>query len=399
MLGAIAGDVIGSVYEHNNTKTKDFPLFVFDSRYTDDTVMTLAVAEALIRSYPLSDPSDAAFETAECMHRWGKMFPYAGYGGKFMDWIRSDSPEPYGSLGNGSAMRVSSAAWVYRGDLEMIRAVARATAMPTHNHEEGIKGAEAVASAIGLALEGKSKDEIRKYIEEEFHYDLSRTLDEIRPDYKMDPTCPGSVPEAIIAFLEGQSFEDVIRGAISIGGDSDTIAAIAGSIAEAFYGIPAQIIEQTRACLTVEQNLIVDCFEDFRAGNKKKAVEEIRTVSDWNLAGMNRNIEATIELYNGSHTEDTYAQVLSALDYNRSWGKICVLGELEDPERGRWVAAVTGRGHIPDEVSAGGQFVLINDVFRQMTARRDVRGMFINPWSQDFKLSIESIRYILKDTD
>lgn len=399
MLGAIAGDVIGSVYEHNNIKTKDFPLFVFDSRYTDDTVMTLAVAEALIRSYPLSDPSDAAFEAAECMHRWGKMFPYAGYGGKFMDWVRSDNPEPYGSLGNGSAMRVSSAAWVYRGDLEMIRAVARATAMPTHNHEEGIKGAEAVASAIGLALEGKSKDEIRKYIEEEFHYDLSRTLDEIRPDYKMDPTCPGSVPEAIIAFLEGQSFEDVIRGAISIGGDSDTIAAIAGSIAEAFYGIPAQIIEQTRACLTVEQNLIVDCFEEFRAGNKKKAVEEIRTVSDWNLAGMNRNIEATIELYNGSHTEETYAQVLSALDYNRSWGKICVLGELEDPEGGRWVAAVTGRGHIPDEVSAGGQFVLINDIFRQMIARRDVRGMFINPWSQDFKLSIESIRYILKDTD
>ena len=395
MLGAIAGDVIGSIYEHNNLKSKEFPLFSFNSSFTDDTVMTLAVADALLRSYPLSDPADAAFEVAESMQKWGRMFIYAGYGGMFMDWIRSPHPEPYHSLGNGSAMRVSPAAWIYRDDFEMMRAVARATAMPTHDHEEGIKGADATASAIGLALAGKGKDEIKKFIEDEFHYDLGRTLDEIRPDYKMDPTCPGSVPEAIIAFLEGDSFEDVIRGAISIGGDSDTIAAIAGSIAEAYYGIPDPIVKQVRDRLTSEQEFIVDCFEEFRTGSREKAVRDVHKAAEWNLAGLNKNIEAGIDMFNSSQSEETYGQVINAIQYNLDWGIFCVAGEYEDSDHKKWIIAVTGRRHMREGFEEKSRFIPIKELFMQTIERTDVKGIVLNPWSRQFELSRKAIEYIL----
>lgn len=238
MLGAIIGDIVGSPYEFdwNNIKTKNFPLFSERSHFTDDTVMTLVVGMAFLEAAP--DASDERIETClkDRMRQFGRAYPDAGYGVSFRRWLKSDEPQPYGSFGNGSAMRVSAVAWLY-DDLDAVRHAAMLSAKVTHNHPEGIKGAEAVASAIFLARTGKSKPEIRTYIETEFGYDLSRTCDEIRPDYAMDETCQGSVPEAITAFLEGSSFEDVLRTAVSLGGDSDTIAAIAGSIAEAYYGI------------------------------------------------------------------------------------------------------------------------------------------------------------------
>ena len=262
MLGAIIGDIIGSPYEWHNIKKKDFPLFRRRSHFTDDSVMTIAVAEALITAQKqdcLDDEQGVKDLLVDAMHKWGNEYPNAGYGGTFIRWLAMESAEPYNSWGNGSAMRVSPAGWM-AGDLETTRRLARWTAEVTHNHPEGIKGAEAVASAIFLARAGASKEEIKEYVVNEFGYDLDRTCDEIRPDYEFDVSCQGSVPEAIIAFLEGEDFEDVIRNAVSLGGDSDTIAAMAGSIAEAYFGIPAWMQQEG---LTRLKNDMLDVYESF----------------------------------------------------------------------------------------------------------------------------------------
>lgn len=242
MLGAMCGDIVGSPYEFDRgEKRKDFgPLFIRESYYTDDSVMSIAVAEALLKSGKDADIETIEKNVVECMLIWGKMEPDAGYGGRFRRWLNSWPPEPYGSYGNGSAMRVSPAGWLY-DSLERTREVARATAEVTHNHPEGIKGAEATASAIFLARTGKTKEEIKDYIVKEFGYPLEASLDEIRPSYHHVESCQGTVPEAIEAFLEGSDFEDVIRNAVSLGGDCDTLTCIAGSIAEAMYGLPSDI--------------------------------------------------------------------------------------------------------------------------------------------------------------
>ena len=247
MYGAIFGDIIGSPYVFDmGNKTKTFPLFSGGSTFTDDTVMTLAVAEALMDT-PLEEGQIRTRLIRE-MQRFGRRYPYAGYGCRFGVWLESADPQPYGSYGNGSAMRVSSVAWLY-DDLDTVRFVARLSAEVTHNHPEGIKGADATAAAIFLARTGSTKEEIRAYVEENFGYDLSRTCDQIRPGYYHVESCQETVPEAITAFLEGESFEDVIRTAVSLGGDCDTLTAIAGSIAEGFYGVPERLKEQCRRYL------------------------------------------------------------------------------------------------------------------------------------------------------
>lgn len=265
MYGAILGDMIGSPYEFDRGgKTKDFPLFSQGSRFTDDTVMTIAVADALLEAGgEAADKPDVCATVVRAMQRWGRMYPRVGYGGLFRRWLVSDEPEPYGSFGNGSAMRVAAAGWLY-DTLTRTREVARRTAVVTHNHAEGIKGAEATASAIFLARGGKSKEEIKDYIVREFGYDLSRTLDEIRPHYSMDATCQGSVPEAIISFLESTDFEDAVRNAVSLGGDTDTVACIAGSIAEAFYGVPEELKAECRRRLPQEMLAVLDAFDEAR---------------------------------------------------------------------------------------------------------------------------------------
>lgn len=235
MTGAIAGDIIGSVYEFDNIKTTDFPLFTNESDYTDDTIMTVAVADWLLNGGDL----------AKVMQRYGREYPYptGGYGGRFSGWLREKDPLPYNSWGNGSAMRVSAVGWMF-DSLEKTLEVAKETAVVTHNHPEGIKGAQATAAAIYLARTGKSKQDIKLYIETTFSYDLGRTCDEIRPFYRFNESCQGTVPEAIIAFLDSSDFENAIRLAVSLGGDSDTLACITGGIAEAFYGIPEDIERQ-----------------------------------------------------------------------------------------------------------------------------------------------------------
>ncbi len=263
MIGAILGDMIGAPYEFDRgAKTKDFPLFSEASGYTDDTVMTIAVAEALMDTQGQPDEEVKA-ALIRSMQKWGRRYPNAGYGVMFSAWLDTDDPKPYNSFGNGSAMRVSGAGWLY-DSIEETRRAARLTAEVTHNHPEGIKGAEATASAIYLARTGGSKAEIKEYIIREFGYDLSRTCDEIRPTYHHVESCQKTVPEAITAFLEGTSFEDVIRTAVSLGGDADTVACIAGSIAEAFYGAPALYEADCISRLPEDMQEVVERFNAAR---------------------------------------------------------------------------------------------------------------------------------------
>ena len=262
MYGAILGDIIGSPYEFDRgNKSKDFPLFSRNSRFTDDSVMTLAVADAFLSIAPNTDDADIRRRLIQSMQFYGQTFPHAGYGGMFRRWLKDPNPQPYGSYGNGSAMRVSSAAWLF-GDLETVRHMARLSAEVTHNHPEGIKGAEATASAIYLARTGSTKAEIKAYIETNFHYDLSRSCDEIRPTYRHVESCQETVPEAITAFLEGESFEDVIRTAVSLGGDCDTLTCIAGSMAEGFYGIPEELKQQCWEHLPENLRKVLQRFEE-----------------------------------------------------------------------------------------------------------------------------------------
>ena len=260
MYGAILGDIIGSPFEFDRgDKTKDFKLFSRRSHFTDDSVMTLAVCEALLKVGQDATVKEIEDTVISSMQSWGRRYPHEGYGGYFRRWLTARHPEPYNSFGNGSAMRVSAAGWLY-DSLEKTRVVAKATANVTHNHPESIKGAEATAGAIFMARNGSSKEEIKKYIENEFHYDLNRTLDEIRPSFHMDETCQKTVPEAIIAFLEARDFEDAIRNAVSLGGDTDTLGAITGSIAEAYFGISETLISECRNRINKDMRDVVDAF-------------------------------------------------------------------------------------------------------------------------------------------
>ncbi len=260
MLGAILGDIVGSPFEfdHNNYKHKDFPLLSERSHFTDDTVMTVAVARGLMAGQGNAQKTFA--EVQHEMQYWGRKYPDAGYGGMFGQWLYAEHPQPYGSFGNGSAMRVAAAGWLF-DTLDKTLEMAKVTAEITHNHPEGIKGAQATAAAIFLARTGHSKPEIRQYVEQTFGYDLSRTCDEIRPGYRHVETCQQTVPEAIVAFLESTGFEDALRNAVSLGGDSDTLACITGGIAEAFYGMPQELRTETLKRLPEEMQ---DTFEDLR---------------------------------------------------------------------------------------------------------------------------------------
>ena len=252
MLGAIAGDIIGSRFEQNPIKTTDFELFHPECRFTDDSVLTLAVAEHIFLGRDLVDTLKEYFN----------QYPDAGYGERFMQWASSPSREPYNSFGNGSAMRVSPVGFAF-DSLEVVLEKARGTAKVTHNHPEGIKGAQATAAAVFLARTGSSKKEIKSFIEAQFQYNLSDRLDSICPQYTFDATCQGSVPQAITAFLESESFEDAVRKAVSLGGDSDTQACIAGSIAHAFYGkLPDIISAEVHSRLEVPLRQILTLFCD-----------------------------------------------------------------------------------------------------------------------------------------
>ncbi len=252
MLGAIAGDIIGSVFEFNKVYTTNFELFSDYSCFTDDTVLTIAVADCILNKKSYVDS----------FKYWGRKYPYAGYSFMFSQWLLSESSSPYYSYGNGSAMRVSPVGFAFN-ELNIVLEEAKKSAEVTHNHPEGIKGAQATASAIFLARQGRKKEEIKDFIKNQFNYNLDRTIDEIRPSRSVDITCQSTVPEAIIVFLNSNNFEDAIRKAISLGGDSDTLACITGGIAEAFYKhIPQYIIDNVKKRLSKDLLIILEEFEN-----------------------------------------------------------------------------------------------------------------------------------------
>jgi ADP-ribosyl-[dinitrogen reductase] hydrolase len=247
MLGAVIGDIVGSIYEWDNHRSKDFELFGRGADFTDDTVCTIAIADALLNNRP----------PAEALHDWCARYPGRGYGGMFRQWIETGDRRPYGSFGNGAAMRVSPAG-LLSGSLDDALARARAVTEVTHDHPEGLKGAAATVHAIHLARSGEVPQRIRAAIESAYGYDLARTVDDIRPHYRFNETCQHTVPEALICALDASDFEDAIRNAISIGGDSDTVAAIAGSVAEALFGIPIDLALRGRAKLPGDMRAVLD---------------------------------------------------------------------------------------------------------------------------------------------
>ena len=356
MYGAILGDIIGSPFEFDRgDKTKDFKLFSRRSHFTDDSVMTLAVCEALLKvgqDVTVKEIEDAVISS---MQSWGRRYPHAGYGGYFRRWLTARHPEPYNSYGNGSAMRVSAAGWLY-DSLEKTRVVAKATANVTHNHPEGIKGAEATASAIFMARNGSSKEEIKKYIENEFHYDLNRTLNEIRPGYHMDETCQKTVPEAIIAFLEAKDFEDAIRNAVSLGGDTDTLGAITGSIAEAYYGIPEWLITECRKRINKDMRVVLDDFNDVLSNQN-------------DFPNSNKMIEDAIDQYYVQNNKDGMLVFMKTLLISIEQG-----GELVVPY-------ITTSSILSEEqlnsISIGDTFTLDHDVKLKLETVKDVKG---NEW-------------------
>lgn len=356
MYGAILGDIIGSPFEFDRgDKTKDFKLFSRRSHFTDDSVMTLAVCEALLKVGQDATVKEIEDTVISSMQSWGRRYPRAGYGGHFRRWLTARHPEPYNSFGNGSAMRVSAVGWLY-DSLEKTRTVAKATANVTHNHPEGIKGAEATASAIFMARNGSSKEEIKKYIEKEFHYDLNRTLNEIRPDYHMDETCQKTVPEAIIAFLEATDFEDAIKNAVSLGGDTDTLGAITGSIAEAYYGIPEWLMTECRKRINKDMRVVLDDFNDVLSRKD-------------DFPNINKMIEDAIDQYYVQNNKDGMLVFMKTLLINIEQG-----GELVVPY-------ITTHSILSKEqlnsINIGDTFTLDHDVKLKLETVKDVKG---NEW-------------------
>ena len=317
--------------------------------------MTLAVCEALLKVGQDATVKEIEDAVISSMQSWGRRYPHAGYGGYFRRWLTACHPEPYNSFGNGSAMRVSAVGWLY-DSLENTRTVAKATANVTHNHPEGIKGAEATASAIFMARNGSSKEEIKKYIENEFHYDLNRTLDEIRPSYHMDETCQKTVPEAIIAFLEAKDFEDAIRNAVSLGGDTDTLGAITGSIAEAYYGIPEWLMTECRKRINKDMRVVLDDFNDALSNQD-------------DFPYSNKMIEDAIDQYYVQNNKDGMLVFMKTLLISIEQG-----GELVVPY-------ITTHSILSKEqlnsINIGDAFTLNHDVKLKLETVKDVKG---NEW-------------------
>ena len=422
MYGALLGDMIGAPYEFDRgDKTKEFPLFSEGTECTDDSVMTIAVAEALL------DARDKGVETDEAavkgllvnsMKRWGRKYPDAGYGGKFIWWLMLKDSSPYGSYGNGSAMRVSSAGWLY-DDLDTTRKAAAWTAEVTHNHPEGIKGAEATASAIFMARNHASKEEIRDYIVSEFGYDLSRTCDEIRPGYHHVESCQETVPEAITAFLEGNDFEDVIRTAVSLGGDCDTLTCIAGSIAEAFYGVPIGMMAECQSRMAEDMKQVMDRFD--------KAVGRLLRHAEDSFG--NEELVAAMAAAHQDGGRESFIRVLDLivkriaeqgefiLPVQLSQSAFDMLGDLNKVKAGDTLQAaeeirmkpqtiIDNNGRLwyvvftdHNEACKGEASSSINqpmkDILEAALAAEDKEGLIINPWENPIVLDKSMLKMVL----
>ncbi len=418
MYGAILGDIIGSPFEFDRgNKTKEFPLFSRGARFTEDTVMTLAVADAFLdvldEKRKVTEDEIRAKLVAK-LREYGRRYPDAGYGGSFLRWLESPDPKPYGSFGNGSAMRVSSAAWLF-DDLDSVLNAARISAEVTHNHPEGIKGAQATAAAIFLARTGADKREIKSFIETRFGYDLGRSCDEIRPGYHHVESCQETVPEAITAFLEGKSFEDVIRTAVSLGGDCDTLSAIAGSVAEGFYGVPDELKKECRERLTADLIEVLDRFEARVKAAQKNRVDFMtlidEAIKDFEVDNSREKYIAVLDairiaMIGGG---EFIVPILPPLEFAGSLdtksellpGRECILpGGLK--VRYQTLGLKNGSLiHIAftscEELSKGEPAPKIREkigVVLENVLKADFEGIILNPWGNSFFVTKESIRAI-----
>ena len=418
MLGAIFGDIAGSVYEFNNTSDYNFEMLTEHSRPTDDSYMTLAVARALMETYGKDDETIKR-AVVKRMQEFGRKYPDGDYGNRFSQWLLEDDPKPYRSFGNGSAMRVAAAGWLYQTLDETLHA-AKLTAEVTHNHPEGIKGAQAVAAAIFLARAGADKDEIMSYISNKFEYDLLRSLAEIKPYYEFYETCQKSVPEAIIAFYEGESYEDVIRKSISLGGDSDTIACMAGSIAEAYFGMPEEFKEEALARLTPELRQIAEDFSAFydeHSGKPKEGWEDDvkdAFLPDDPFAKLNPFIEQLMdEYYDDPENDRKILNIFDAIVIAMGQeGRVLIPVEVVDGKEQRLLQLEDAEGNISlpvftsrkklREGGAGDCSTVsrsMEEYFKQVLSRDEVEGIVINPGTKSLFLGKALLENLIRQNE
>ena len=421
MYGAIIGDIVGSRFEFDRGgKTREFKLFTKDCDFTDDTVMTTAVAEALMEAGIDAGEEEVKNCLIKSMKKWGQAYPHAGYGARFIHWVLSKDAEPYGSYGNGSAMRVSPAGWLY-DTIERTREVARWTAEVTHNHPEGVKGAESLAAAIFMARNGASMEDIDLYIREEFGYDLSRSLDDIRPTYYHVEDCMRTMPEAFECFLESESFESALRNVMYIGGDTDTLGAIAGALAEAFWGIPVSIIEEASDYIPED---IFKVVNEFHSNLHNKYPDDIGDYRE------NVHIKDVCRRLNETHKEEELVtlvlklverikadgqaptpmvdvnNVLGTLDLGQiTLGNEFCLGEemrlrifaLTDKNGKRWLPFFTNEEEVNHEQTTS---LILNMPIRMLVEDgyecNTLEGIVINPFSDNILLGKEILGIVMK---
>jgi len=368
MYGAILGDIIGSRFEFDRGgKTKEFKLFTEQDSFTDDTAMTIAVGEGLMNAGKYAGVEEIKASVIESMQYWGHKYPDAGYGGRFWGWLFCGrNPKPYGSYGNGSAMRVSAVGWLY-DSLERTREVARATAEVTHNHPEGIKGAECTATVMYMGRTGCTKDEILAYITNEFGYDISETLDQMRMRHEHVESCQDSLPKALRSFFDGDSYEDVVRNAVSLGGDTDTLAAIAGAMAEAFYGMPILIMAEGKTYIPEDMQDVLDRFDAIlgRSGEKDSS----------DPYAHNKYIKMAVDMIHKTQKKESYAKLLDVLIK-----RIKEDGEVPTP--------MVDKNHVMDSINLetmmlGEAFSLDQDLRLTIDKMQDAQGNIWTPLYTD----------------
>ena len=421
MYGAIIGDIVGSRFEFDNgNKSKEFELFTPECDFTDDTVMTIAVAEALLNAGKDADEKTVKTNLIKSMKKWGQKYPNSGYGARFIDWVLTDDPKPYGSYGNGSGMRVSPVGWLY-DTIERTCEVAKWTAEVTHNHPEGIKGAESTATAIYMARHGASKEEIKQYLENEFEYDLSRTLDVIRPDYYHVEDCMRTMPEAFECFLESDSYEDCLRNVMYIGGDTDTLGAIAGAIAEAFWGVPVSMILKIKEDYLPEEFVnVIQCFDDVVNGkadepdpyenNKyiKMAIERIsqtNSVEDKILLlqvlqkRMDEEGEAPTPMVdvNNVISEFDPDKIVAGKDFQIGKEMRLRKDTMADPEGGQWFPLFTDMEELNKQPTTNISINCSIRIILEDGLKSDrVKGVVINPFGKSMTLTKEILEMLFR---
>ena len=427
MYGAILGDIVGSRFEFDREGwTKDFELLTYESKWTDDTVMTVAVAEALMDAGKDAPVSEIEAACIKSMQRWGQKYPYAGYGARFIGWIASKDPRPYGSYGNGSAMRVSAAGWLY-DSLERTREVARANANVTHNHPEGIKGAECTAAVIYLARTGWEKKNIESYVVKEFCYDISETLDEMRKRHEHVESCQDSLPKALRSFFDGTSYEDVVRNAVSLGGDTDTLAAIAGAMAEAFYDMPILLRAECLKRSEKDMVKVIERFDRFVGRNISDKVDEYIDNAPLDAAfklfvneeDENKRPDAFITFLNimAKRIKEEALVPMPFVDVNNVLGegidiehvKLGDTVQIKDEVRLRMDTLIDGEGkywlplYINKRELEKGETanvimpVAIMDVLKCGLAGDDLQGVVVNPFGKSFIMDKELLKKFIED--